>query len=148
MEKVQSFTFEQQRELLMLRLEHDKFKQAELEQVLAVKRLRQQTEHAKLEAERLRRSFVKEGKLSTEFDRKSSYSGQSVDGFDDFDQLGELVVLEQFKDLVPVHVAAYINEQKITDTAAAAALADDYMLTHGGGFADHRSGAGAMAESH
>ena len=45
-------TFEQQKELLMLQLDHDKFKlKAELEKELAVEKMRQQTEQAKLDME-------------------------------------------------------------------------------------------------
>ncbi|XP_023191398.1 uncharacterized protein LOC111608951 [Xiphophorus maculatus] len=47
-----------------------------------------------------------------------------------FEQLGELVVLEQLKNSVPEVVATYICEQKAQTAAAAAALADDYVLTH------------------
>lgn len=44
-----------------------------------------------------------------------------------FEQLDELVVLEQLKNSVPEAVATYICEQK--GETAAAALADDYVLT-------------------
>lgn len=43
------FSFEQQKELLMLPIEHDKFKlQAELEKELVVGKMRQQLEQARL----------------------------------------------------------------------------------------------------
>lgn len=45
-----------------------------------------------------------------------------------FEQLCELVVLEQLKNSVPEVVATYICEQKAQ--TAAAALVDDYVLTH------------------
>lgn len=50
-----SFSFEQQKELLMLQIEHDKFKlQAELEKELVVGKMRQQLEQARLGVEQSR----------------------------------------------------------------------------------------------
>ena len=260
-------TFDQQKELLMLQLDHDKFKlKAELEKELAVERMRQQTEQAKLEMEQSRLTLIKEGKLSaaSELSKKSSLvSEQSCDGFDvlgnlrllpkfsekdpesffalfervadarnwpdsartlmlqcvltgraqeayssltdadsqkyssvksavlkayelvpeayrqrfrtwkkgdkqshlefardltmyfsrwcaasgikDFEGLCELIVLEQFKSSVSVRVATYISEQKVTNAAAAAALADDYVLTHRGSFGEPKAGNGNSA---
>ncbi|XP_041867352.1 uncharacterized protein LOC121656366 [Melanotaenia boesemani] len=48
----------------------------------------------------------------------------------DFERLCELILLEQLKDSVPCVVATYICEQKAETVAVAAALADDYVLTH------------------
>lgn len=45
--------------------------------------------------------------LTTHFTRWCSASGM-----DDFEGLYELIVLEQFKNCIPVHVATYISEQK------------------------------------
>ena len=47
--------------------------------------------------------------------------------------LCELMVLEQFKNAVPSHIAVYISERKVKTAAEAAVLADDYMLIHRGG---------------
>ncbi|XP_035806767.2 uncharacterized protein LOC118470711 [Amphiprion ocellaris] len=55
-----------------------------------------------------------------------------------FDALCELVILEQFKDSVPPHIAVYISEHKVRTAEEAAALADDYVLTHHGDY-DYRA---------
>ncbi|XP_063050483.1 uncharacterized protein LOC134445328 [Engraulis encrasicolus] len=47
-----------------------------------------------------------------------------------FEQLSELMVLEQFKNIVPERVATYINEQKPKTAAEAATLADEFALIH------------------
>lgn len=44
--------------------------------------------------------------------------------------LSDLVVLEQFKSSIPEIIAVYISEQEAKKEAAAAALADDYVLMH------------------
>lgn len=59
-----------------------------------------------------------------------------------FDQLKELMLLEEFKNCVPTSVVTYLNEQKVSSLANAAVLADEYILTHRGSFgnrgnADH-----------
>ncbi len=46
-----------------------------------------------------------------------------------FEELSNLIVLEQFKNSVPARIATYINEQKADTAAKAAELADDYVLT-------------------
>jgi len=48
----------------------------------------------------------------------------------DFDDLCNSMVLEQFKNSVPERIAMYISEQKVRTAGEAAALADDYFLTH------------------
>lgn len=50
-------------------------------------------------------------------------------GVKTFDQLCDLVVLEQFKQSVPETVATYINEHKVKSPNEAAVLADEYVLT-------------------
>lgn len=42
----------------------------------------------------------------------------------------ELIVLKQFKNIVPERLATFINEHKIKTAAEAAVLADEYVLTH------------------
>ena len=67
---------------------------------------------------------------------------------EDFEGLQDLMILEQFRDSVPARVATYISEQKARNAADAAALADDFVLTHRGEF---RAGGGnyvAASESH
>lgn len=57
-------------------------------------------------------------------------SGSSVESYDD---LCDLIVLEQFKSSLPAQLATYITEKKVKTAAAAAVLADEYVLTHGRG---------------
>ncbi len=47
-----------------------------------------------------------------------------------FDQLQELVLLEEFKNCVPESVVVHLNEQKVTSVNDAAVLADEFVLTH------------------
>lgn len=47
-----------------------------------------------------------------------------------FEELRELILLEEFKNCLPEHVATYLNEQKVLKCSAAAVLADEYVLTH------------------
>ncbi|XP_034001760.1 uncharacterized protein LOC117494871 [Trematomus bernacchii] len=53
-----------------------------------------------------------------------------------FDGLCELIVLEQFKDVIPQRVVTYVNEQKPSTALRAAELADDFVLTHKGSFTE------------
>eukprot|EP00064_Thunnus_orientalis_P021846 superscaffoldBa00006904_g22014 len=46
------------------------------------------------------------------------------------DDLKELVLLEQFKDILPECVTTYLNEQQVKRVTEAAVLADEYTLTH------------------
>lgn len=48
----------------------------------------------------------------------------------DFAQLRELVLLEEFKSCVPERIVVYLNEQKVTSLTSAAVLADEFVLTH------------------
>ena len=72
----------------------------------------------------------------------------SASEVEDFEGLQDLMILEQFKNSVPARVATYISEQKARNAADAAALADDFVLTHRG---DFKAGGGnyvAASESH
>lgn len=80
--------------------------------------------------------------LTTHFNRWWSASGAN-----DFESLSELMVPEQFKNSVPVRVAMYLNEQKAKTIVVAAALADDYVLTHRAGFGEQRAGNRASVPS-
>lgn len=51
-----------------------------------------------------------------------------------FEELTNLIVLEQFKQSVPARISTYINEQKADTAVKAAELADDYVLTHKSNF--------------
>lgn len=44
----------------------------------------------------------------------------------------DLMILEHLKNSMPECNATYISEHKVRTAAGAAALADDYVLTHGG----------------
>ncbi|RXN38034.1 Retrovirus-related Pol poly from transposon [Labeo rohita] len=58
---------------------------------------------------------------------------------DDFEKLRDLIILEQFKNIVPEYIATYINEKKPRDAMEAAVLADDYVLTHKKVYREDRS---------
>ncbi|XP_056441423.1 uncharacterized protein LOC130378840 [Gadus chalcogrammus] len=47
-----------------------------------------------------------------------------------FEQLRELILLEEFKNCLSDRLATYINEQKALTLAAATVFADEYVLTH------------------
>lgn len=51
-------------------------------------------------------------------------------GVKDYDQLRELILIEEFKNCISDKVATYINEQKVSNVSDAARLADEYALTH------------------
>ncbi|KAL2077768.1 hypothetical protein ACEWY4_027272 [Coilia grayii] len=55
---------------------------------------------------------------------------RTSEGVDTFEKLCDLVVLEQFKNIVPARIATYINEHNVKTAAEAASLADKYTLTH------------------
>lgn len=90
-------TFDQQKELFMLQLEHDKFKlRVEVEKELEVEKMRQRTEQAKLEMEQARLEVIKEGKLLAGggFNREMAlFFEQCLDGVD---ILGNLRLLPTF----------------------------------------------------
>ncbi|KAL4009454.1 hypothetical protein ACER0C_003306 [Sarotherodon galilaeus] len=67
--------------------------------------------------------------LTKHFNRWCSALGVST-----FQDLCELMVLEQFKDRVPPEVATYIAEREVTTVSDAAKLADEYVLAHKGQF--------------
>ncbi|XP_034069417.1 uncharacterized protein LOC117544479 [Gymnodraco acuticeps] len=66
--------------------------------------------------------------ISTHFDRWCAATDVDSHG-----ALRDLVILEQFKNSVPEHIAVYISEHAVRTAAEAAALAEDYVLTHVGG---------------
>lgn len=49
-----------------------------------------------------------------------------------FKQLRELVLLEEFKRCLPERIVVYLNEQKVTALAEAAACSDEFVLIHKG----------------
>lgn len=56
-----------------------------------------------------------------------------------FEDLGDLVVLEQYKNSIPENIANHICYRKVKTALEAAALADDYMVTHRRCFGDRRT---------
>lgn len=82
------------------------------------------------------RSWEKPGKqthiefareLTTHFNRWCTSLGVNT-----YAALCDLIVLEQFKNSVPSHIATHINERKVKRASEAATLADEYVLTHHG----------------
>ena len=59
-----------------------------------------------------------------------------------FEDLSELIVLEQFKNSIPDSIAQHINDLKVTSVTEAASLADDYVLTHKRSFGEWRAHGG------
>lgn len=55
---------------------------------------------------------------------------RTAEEIDSFNDLCDLVILEQFKNILPKQIATYLNEQKVKTAAEAAVLADGYVLTH------------------
>ncbi len=47
-----------------------------------------------------------------------------------FEQLKELILLEDFKNCVPENVVVHLNDQKIMTLSEAAVISDEFMLTH------------------
>uniref|UniRef100_A0A3B4TE40 Gypsy retrotransposon integrase-like protein 1 n=1 Tax=Seriola dumerili TaxID=41447 RepID=A0A3B4TE40_SERDU len=91
-----NFTFEQQKEVLKMQLEHDKMRQVEIEKQLAIEKLRFQTEQAKLQFQQNTLDLMKSGKSmgdgSFEVDASLSVPGSSKC----FDVLGNLRLLPKF----------------------------------------------------
>ena len=65
--------------------------------------------------------------ISTHFDRWCAAAE-----VDSQEALRDLIILEQFSNSVPEHITTYISERAVKTATEAAALADDYVLTHGG----------------
>lgn len=65
--------------------------------------------------------------MSTQLDRWCAAAEVDL-----YEGLRDLMILEQFRNSMPEHIATYISERKVKTATEAAALADDYVLTHGG----------------
>ncbi len=48
----------------------------------------------------------------------------------DFEQLQELILLEEFKNCAPEHLVVHLNEQKVGTLSEAAVIAEEFVLTH------------------
>lgn len=51
-----------------------------------------------------------------------------------FEAVCDLLVLEQFRNILPDRIATYINEKNLATASAVAALADEFVLLHKGNF--------------
>ncbi|KAG1932777.1 hypothetical protein F2P79_020923 [Pimephales promelas] len=108
--QVQGLTFEQQKELLVMQMDHEKLKhELEIKKQIELERIRQQTEKSKLDLEEYRLSLGEEGRWPS-------------DG------------REQFRNTLPGHIATYVTERKFTTAAEAAESVDEYVLLHKGNF--------------
>ncbi len=47
-----------------------------------------------------------------------------------FEQLKELILVEEFKNCVTEKIVVHLNEQKVTSLTEAAIFADEFVLTH------------------
>ncbi len=47
-----------------------------------------------------------------------------------FEQLKELILIEEFKNCVSEKIVVHLNEQKVTSLTDAAIVADEFVLTH------------------
>ncbi|XP_062382811.1 uncharacterized protein LOC134070456 isoform X1 [Sardina pilchardus] len=75
--------------------------------------------------------------LKSHFNRWCAAVGVST-----FDELCNLIVLEQFRNILPDRIAVYINERKVATAAEASVLSDEYVLTHKHNFREYNSGKG------
>ncbi len=48
----------------------------------------------------------------------------------DFDQLRELILIEDFKNSLQDRIVVYLNEKRVSTLAEAAVCADEFSLTH------------------
>lgn len=63
-----------------------------------------------------------------------------------FEGLRELILLEQFKAIVSSCVSTYVGDRGVKNVAEAAALADDFFLTHASSARSDSSPAGVFTE--
>lgn len=56
----------------------------------------------------------------------------------DFEQLRELILIEDFKNSLPDKIVVFLNEKKISTLAEAAVCADEFVLTHKSTFVSRR----------
>ncbi|XP_056458875.1 uncharacterized protein LOC130392418 [Gadus chalcogrammus] len=54
----------------------------------------------------------------------------AAEAVDDFDLLCNLMIVEQFKNILPERVATYVNEHRVKTVSEASSLAVGYVLTH------------------
>lgn len=61
-------------------------------------------------------------------------------GVSTFEELTSLIVLEQFRNILPDRIATYINEHKVKTAAEASVLADEFVLIHKHSFRERSFG--------
>ena len=95
--------------------------------------------------QRFRRGRREDKQSCLEFSRdlvNSFNRWRMASGAGTFEDLCDLMILEQFKNAVPGRIATYVTEQQVTTVGEAAALADQYELTHNSGWGNARSAGG------
>lgn len=96
--QVGNLPFEQQKELLLLQMQHEKLKhQIEADKQLALERMKNGTEQARIKLEREKLSLIREGKLSLE----TGQSAECVSPVDGFDFVGNLKLVPRFSEKDP-----------------------------------------------
>ena len=65
----------------------------------------------------------------------------------DFEQLRELILLEEFKNCIPERIVMYLNEQKVDSVSQAAICAEEFVLTHRSFFVPSRCESGSNGRS-
>lgn len=73
--------------------------------------------------------------LSTHFNRWCSAVDVTT-----FEQLSNLIVLEQFRNILPERIATHVAERNLKTATEAASVADDFALIHKHSFREHNSG--------
>lgn len=61
----------------------------------------------------------------------------TAEGISNFDDLCDLVILEQFKNILPERIATYVGEHQVRTAAQAAVLADNFVLMHKNPMREH-----------
>uniref|UniRef100_A0A8C9X7J6 SCAN box domain-containing protein n=1 Tax=Sander lucioperca TaxID=283035 RepID=A0A8C9X7J6_SANLU len=112
-------SFEEQKQLLFYKL----VKAAVLRAYELMPEAYRQRFRSDKKEKRSHTEFARE--LATHFNRWCAASQVKT-----FEDLQELILLEQFKNTLPDHVVTYINEQKVSKVTDAAKLADEFVLTH------------------
>ncbi|KAK0131239.1 hypothetical protein N1851_034061 [Merluccius polli] len=132
--QTQGLTYEQQKELLLLQLEHEKCKyEMEAKKQIELEMIRQREGYRLVaESQRGQGQGSDPDSFFVLFERVSATRGWSEEDCALLLQCVLTVILEQFKNTLPGRIATYINEQKIASAAEAAVSADEYVLLHKG----------------
>ena len=60
----------------------------------------------------------------------------AAEAVEDFESLRDLMIVEQFKNILPERVAIYVSEHKVKTVSEASSLADGYFLTYKNNFCE------------